>query len=63
MITDALPQLVVLYDGKGETGRIFTTAYSDPQIQRAITHCRRVHGQRCNARLVNAQRRAEGRKR
>jgi hypothetical protein len=59
----ALPQWVVVYDGDGETARIFETAYTESQIQSATLRCQNHHGSRSNPRAILGQKRFEGEKR
>ncbi len=58
-----LPQWVIIYDGDGETGRIFETVYTESQIQSATLRCQNHHGSRSNPRALPAQKRFDGQKR
>ena len=58
-----LTQQVIVYDGDGETGRVFETAYTESQMQAALLRCRNHHGSGSSPRALPAQKRMDGHKR
>lgn len=50
-----LPQQIVIYDAREETGRVYDTVYTESQVQATILRCLNRHGSKSNARVASAR--------
>lgn len=55
-----LPQRLVVYDAPQERAKVFDSAYTDPQVDRALMLCKAKYGRRAKCRVMTAKERYPG---